>query len=126
MKPFRFFRDFGIELLAAHLIFLLIFSGCVSLQQQEQTVGIHYTETVNTETVFDSASRMQVDRIFPIPLEIYDEGILPNNYISFVAYKEQAKLYFLAIPTILRVHCSQNKYSRLNLLCFSYRYAGLF
>lgn len=96
MKPFRFFRDFGIELLAAHLIFLLIFSGCVSLQQQEQTVGIHYTETVNTETVFDSASRMQVDRIFPIPLEIYDEGILPNNYISFVAYKEQAKLYFLA------------------------------
>lgn len=96
MKPFRFFRDFGIELLAAHLIFLLIFSGCVSLQQQEQTVGIHYTETVNTETVFDEASRMQVDRIFPIPLEIYDEGILPNNYISFVAYKEQAKLYFLA------------------------------
>ena len=96
MKPFRFFRDFGIELLAAHLIFLLIFSGCVSLQQQEQTVGIHYTETVNTETVFDEASRMQVDRIFPIPLEAYDEGILPNNYISFVAYKEQAKLYFLA------------------------------
>ena len=96
MKPFRFFRDFGIELLAAHLIFLLIISGCVSLQQQEQTVGIHYTETVNTETVFDEASRMQVDRIFPIPLEIYDEGILPNNYISFVAYKEQAKLYFLA------------------------------
>ena len=96
MKPFRFFRDFGIELLAAHLIFLLIFSGCVSLQQQEQTVGIQYTETVNTETVFDEASRMQVDRIFPIPLEAYDEGILPNNYISFVAYKEQAKLYFLA------------------------------
>ena len=96
MKPFRFFPDFGIELLAAHLMFLLIFSGCVSLQQQEQTVGIQYTETVNTETVFDEASRMQVDRTFPIPLEAYDEGILPNNYISFVAYKEQAKLYFLA------------------------------
>ena len=96
MKPFRFFPDFGIELLAAHLMFLLIFSGCVSLQQQEQTVGIQYTGTVNTETVFDEASRMQVDRTFPIPLEAYDEGILPNNYISFVAYKEQAKLYFLA------------------------------
>lgn len=39
---------------------------------------------------------MQVDRIFPIPLAAYDEGILPNNYISFIAYKEQAKLYFHA------------------------------
>lgn len=44
--------------------------------------------------VFADTVPMQVEQTFPIPLKEYDASILPNNYLSFIAYKGQSKIYF--------------------------------
>lgn len=48
------------------------------------------------ESIFTGDTQMQVDQTYPIPLKEYDASILPNNYLSFIAYKGQARIYFFA------------------------------
>lgn len=47
------------------------------------------------ETLSQNGHAMQVDTVFPLPMKMYDESILPNNYISFIAYSGQARIYLM-------------------------------
>ncbi|QEJ98542.1 penicillin binding protein PBP4B [Treponema phagedenis] len=41
-------------------------------------------------------AEFQVDTVFPIDFSNYDDSILTNNFISFIGFSEQGKLYFTA------------------------------
>lgn len=73
---------------------MLILSGCVSAIRGESDMFVSVGTTDMLESVFTNDVRMQTERTFPIPTDEYDASILPNNYLSFIAYKGQAFIYF--------------------------------
>ena len=104
MKPFRYFRN------AAHpqgytvyvlIVFTLAFmmSACMNSPRtlhRDMSPLMPMDTDAMLEKVFSDSAQMQAEQTFPIPMKAYDASILPNNYLSFIAYKGQAKIYFFA------------------------------
>lgn len=90
MNRFLFFRNI---LLTAFLFAVIppYFSACMSTQPRYGNLCSDLGEWA----LFTDDIPMQVTQTFPIPLKEYDASILPNNYLSFIAYQGQARIYFL-------------------------------
>ena len=77
----------------------LMLSACANAPRtpHRSTSPLFPTDTDEMlEAVFSGNAQMQAEQTFPIPMKAYDASILPNNYLSFIAYKGQAKIYFFA------------------------------
>ena len=72
---------------------LLYPSGCAS-GPYGKTVEILSLDAEVFRAIFTDEAEMQAEQVFPIPMKDYDASILPNNYLSFIAYKGQAYIYF--------------------------------
>ena len=86
-------------LLPVSMALALMLSACANAPRtpHRSTSPLFPTDTDEMlEAVFSGNAQMQAEQTFPIPMKAYDASILPNNYLSFIAYKGQAKIYFFA------------------------------
>ena len=111
MKPFRFspsarrkpaalFKSgstlCAVVLSAVVLPTAVILASCRSAPLQNTGLPLPTDTQAMLESVFADGVVMQAAQNFPIPMKDYDASILPNNYLSFIAYKGQARIYFWA------------------------------
>lgn len=99
MKLFRFFHRVSFGLFStAVIISWILFNllGCASTSARKTNSLLPADMAGMIEAVFSADAQMQVEQTFPIPMKVYDDSILPNNYLAFTAYKGQAYIYFWA------------------------------